>query len=63
MDDTFIVFRDISSQLGVLRQFNVVRPVFKFTYEAESEGRITFLDALLTKRTDGSIRNLKRRNS
>lgn len=63
MDDTFIVFKDISSQLGVLRQFIVVHPAFKFTYEAESEGRIAFLDVLLTKRTDESIGNLIRTNS
>ncbi|CAH8629860.1 unnamed protein product [Schistosoma rodhaini] len=63
MDDTFILCKDNISQQDVLRQFNEVHPAIQFTSEEESDGRLAFLDVLLTKRSDGSLRRNMNRKS
>lgn len=45
--------------MEVLRQFNEVHSVIKFT-SGENEGKMVFLDVLLITRADGLIRNLNR---
>ena len=64
MDDSFTLCKDNISQQDVLRRFNEVHPPIQFTSEEESDGQIVFLDVLLTKRADGSLkRNLNRKNT
>nr|CAH8833466.1 unnamed protein product [Trichobilharzia regenti] len=59
MDDTFILCDNGSDRSTIITEFNEVHSAMKFTCEEESQDRIAFLDVLLTRKPDGSIkRNL-----
>ena len=48
----------------MIAQSNEVHPAMKFTCAEESQNRVAFLDVLLTRRPDGSIRrNLNRKST
>ncbi|CAH8865615.1 unnamed protein product [Trichobilharzia szidati] len=64
MDDTFILCDNASDRTTIITEFNEVHPAMKFTCEEESQDRIAFLDVLLTRKPDGSIkRNLHRKST
>ncbi|CAH8470476.1 unnamed protein product [Schistosoma mattheei] len=61
MDDTFILCNNQTDFLKTFDRFNTVHPSIKFTWEKENEGRIAFIDVLLTRKKDGSLeRNINR---
>ncbi|CAH8682281.1 unnamed protein product [Schistosoma rodhaini] len=64
MDDTFILCNDYTDLMETLQLFNTTHPSIKFTCEEENGGRIAFLDVLLTRRKDDSLkRNINRKTS
>ena len=54
VDDTF-TFVKKNHISEVIREINSFHPNIKFTHEVEKDGKIAFLDVLLTKRRDGNI--------
>nr|CAH8867354.1 unnamed protein product [Trichobilharzia regenti] len=64
MDYTFILCDNGSDKSTIITEFNEVHSAMKFTCEEESQDRIAFLDVLLTRKPDGSIkRNLHRKST
>ena len=55
MDDTLVFYDSNKSLTDILEVFNSAHPSINFTYEAEQDGTIAFLDVLLTRQEDGSI--------
>ena len=64
IDDTLIVCDEMVDKQEMLDFFNNVRPAIQFTSEEEKDNSIAFLDVLLSRRRDGSIkRNIFRKNT
>ena len=55
VDDTFC-FLQKSSVEAVLSHLNSISPSINFTIEQESDNRLPFLDALVTRKEDGSLK-------
>ncbi|CAH8631278.1 unnamed protein product [Schistosoma rodhaini] len=56
IDDTLIVCDENVDKQEMWNFFNNVHPAIKFTSEEEKDNSITFLDVLLSRRRDGSIK-------
>ena len=54
VDDTFSFLRR-SSVERVLNHLNSISPSITFTVEQEAEGRLPFLDSLVTREGDGTL--------
>ena len=54
VDDTFCVMEKQHTQL-FLDHLNSLRPTIQFTMELERDGKLLFLDTLLTRREDGRV--------
>ena len=55
VDDTFLVFNTRSDMLSFFKWMNKQDPSITFTKEEEQDNKLSFLDVLLTRTTDGSI--------
>ena len=55
VDDTFLVFNTRSDMLSFFKWMNKQHPSITFTKEEEQDNKLSFLDVLLTRTTDGSI--------
>ena len=55
VDDTFLVFNTSSDMLSFFKWMNKQHPSITFTKEEEQDNKLSFLDVLLTRTTDGSI--------
>ena len=55
VDDTFLVFNTSSDMLSFFKWMNKQHPSIIFTKEEEQDNKLSFLDVLLTRTTDGSI--------
>ncbi|CAH8831387.1 unnamed protein product [Trichobilharzia szidati] len=56
VDDKSIICDENCSLNDILKVFNNSHPAIQFTLEKETEGKIYFLDVLLTRTTDGSLK-------
>jgi hypothetical protein len=56
VDDTLIICKDQTHAIQLLREMNTIHPNIRFTCEMESENKLPFLDLILERRSDGSIR-------
>nr|CAX83715.1 reverse transcriptase [Schistosoma japonicum] len=63
VDDTFIVLTDKINTIKILERFNNVHPSITFTLEKEHNDNISFLDILLTRKTDGTLKRSIHRKS
>jgi hypothetical protein len=58
VDDTFVVWPHVKNELhGFLRHLNNIHPNMKFTMEVEQNGSLPFLDVLMSRRPDESLRH------
>ena len=55
VDDTFLVFNTSSDMVSFFEWMNKQHPSITFTKEEEQDNKLSFLDVLLTRTTDGSI--------
>lgn len=55
VDDTFVIYDELTNPEAILNSFNQAHPSISFTCEVEQEASLAFLDVLLTRRQDGTI--------
>ena len=64
VDDTFVVWSEGKDKLqALLDHLNSLRPTIKFTMEMETEGRLPFLDVLVTRNEDRLCTSVYRKNT
>ncbi|MES9973352.1 MAG: reverse transcriptase domain-containing protein [Candidatus Thiodiazotropha sp.] len=56
VDDTFLIIEDTVEPTEILNQFNNAHCSIRFTHEIEDNDSLSFLDVLLTKKVDGSLK-------
>lgn len=60
VDDTFVIWPHSADTLtAFLTHLNNIRPSIQFTMEKESNGTIAFLDVLVKRENDGTLKNKK----
>ena len=63
VDDTFLLFREKHHANMFLTYMNDQHPNIKFTYEMEKDGRLPFLDVLITKRNGNIVTSVYRKGT
>ncbi|CAH8861667.1 unnamed protein product [Trichobilharzia szidati] len=64
MDDTFLIKKNEKEAKKILNKFNDVHPGINLTIEKENDSSISFLDVLMARKEDGTIRrSVYRRNT
>ena len=63
VDDTFLIFRDISHVDLFLSYLNSKHPNIKFTSEVEENSMLSFLDVLITRRRGSFTTSVYRKNT
>ncbi|CAH8864025.1 unnamed protein product [Trichobilharzia szidati] len=56
MGDNFLIMKNEKEAKDILDKFNEVHPAINFTIEKEKESSISFLDVLMTRKEDSTIR-------
>nr|CAH8847460.1 unnamed protein product [Trichobilharzia regenti] len=56
MDDTFLIMRNEKEAKNILDKFNEVHPTINFTIKKEKYSSVQFLDVLMTRKENGTIR-------
>ena len=55
VDDTFVTVGNIDQVKTILDYLNSLHDKIKFTFEVESDNRLSFLDVVVKRKTDGGL--------